>query len=89
MGSFEAARPGGSRKQASAYFEQAISASGGKSAGPYVAQAESIALPSGDRANFESLLHQALKASEARRDLQNEVMRERALWLLQTADDHF
>jgi predicted anti-sigma-YlaC factor YlaD len=89
MGSFETARPGGSRQQAAAYFDQAISASVGKSAGPLVAKAEVIALPAGDRATFDALLHQALLASDTRRDLQNEVMRERALWLLETADDLF
>ena len=89
MGSFENARPGGSRQQAVAYFDQAISASAGKSAGPFVAKAESIALPAGDRAAFDALLRQAIVASNARRDLQNEVMRERALWLLETADDLF
>ena len=89
MGSFETARPGGSRQQALFYFDQAISASAGKSAGPFVAKAEGIALPAGDRAAFDALLRQALFASNAQRDLQNEVMRERALWLLETADDLF
>ncbi len=89
MGSFEAARPGGSRKQAEIYFDQAITASAGKSAGPLVAKAEGIALPAGDRAGFETLLHQALAVCDARRDLPNEVMRERAHWLLETEDDLF
>lgn len=89
MGSFESARPGGSRLQAAIYFDQAISTSGSKSAGPFVAKAESIALPAGDRTEFESLLRLALVACDSRRDLQNEVMRERALWLLETADDLF
>lgn len=89
MGTFEAARAGGSRPQAVAYFDQAIAASAGQSAGAYVAKAESIALPDGDRSAFEALLQQALAASTRRRDLQNEVMRERAQWLLDTADDLF
>jgi predicted anti-sigma-YlaC factor YlaD len=89
MGSFETARPGGSRQQAAIYFDLAISASAGKSSAPFVAKAENIALPAGDRAAFDALLHQALLASDARRDLQNEVMRERALWLRETADDLF
>lgn len=89
MGSFETARAGGTRQQAVAYFDQALAASDGKSAGPYVAKAEGIALPAGDRAEFNALLHQAIVASDAKRDLQNEVMRERALWLLDTADDLF
>lgn len=89
MGSFETARPGGSRKQAATYFDQSIAASAGKSASPFVAKAESIALPAGDRAAFDALLRQALLASDSRRDLQNEVMRERVLWLQETADDLF
>jgi hypothetical protein len=89
MGSFELARPGGSREQAQTYFDRAITASGGKSAGAYVAKAEGLALSSGDRAAFDALLRQALAAAAARRDLSNEVMRERAAWLLETADDLF
>jgi len=89
MGSFEISRPGGSREQALIYFDQAIATSAGKSAGPYVAKAEGIALPAGNRVAFEAMLHQALAVSDSRRDLQNEVMRERAQWLLETAGDLF
>jgi predicted anti-sigma-YlaC factor YlaD len=89
MGSFETARPGGSRQQAEAYFDQSIATSAGKNAGPFVAKAESIALPAGERTAFEALLRQAIVASVSRRDLQNEVMHERAQWLLETADDLF
>ena len=89
MGSFETARPGGSRQQAIAYFDQAIAASAGKSAGPFVAKAEGIALPAGDRTEFDALLRQALVASDKQRDLQNEIMRERALWLQGNANDLF
>jgi hypothetical protein len=89
MGSYEMARPGGTRRQAEAYFERAIAAGGGRHAGPYVAKAEALALPAGDRTAFESLLHQALLAGALRRDLANVVMQERAQWLLDTADDHF
>ncbi|HOE41368.1 MAG TPA: TRAP transporter TatT component family protein [Rhodoferax sp.] len=89
MGSFEAARPGGSRQQAARYFDVAITLGAGKSAGAFVAKAESIALPAGDRPAFDALLRQALTASASRADLQSAVMRERALWLLATADDLF
>jgi predicted anti-sigma-YlaC factor YlaD len=89
MGSFETARAGGSRQQAQLYFDRAIAASAGKSAGAYVAKAEGLALPGGDRAAFDTLLRQALAAASARRDLPNEVMRERATWLLDNADDLF
>lgn len=89
MGSFELARPGGSRQQARVFFDRAITAGGGKSAGVYVAKAEGLALTDGDRAAFEALLRQALAAAAARPDLSNQVMRERAQWLLDSADDLF
>ena len=89
MGSFEAARPGGSRQQATRYFDEAIALGAGKSAGVFVAKAEAIALPAGDRAAFNALLQQALAAADSTPGLQNSVMRERALWLLATADDLF
>jgi predicted anti-sigma-YlaC factor YlaD len=89
MGTFEAVRAGGSQQQAIAYFDRAIAAGAGKNAGVFVAKAEGIALPAGDRASFELLLQQALAAGKLHRDLQNEVMRARALWLLETADDLF
>lgn len=89
MGSFESSRPGGSLQQASIYFDAAITAGAGKSAGAYVAKAEGIAQATGDRKTFEALLQKALDASAARRTVGNEAMRERALWLLATADDLF
>jgi predicted anti-sigma-YlaC factor YlaD len=89
MGTLEAARPGGSRDAARAYFERAITLGAGRNASAFLSQAEALALPAGDRAAFESLLRQALAASDARRDVGNEVMRQRALWLLATADDRF
>lgn len=89
MGTFEAARPGGSLRQAQAYFDQAVDAGQSGNAGVYVAQAEVLAMPSGDRAAFEVLLRQALAISGTHRDLGNEAMRERAQWLLDTADDRF
>lgn len=87
MGTFEAARPGGSRALAATYFDRAIALGGG--AGAYVAKAEAIARAEGDRAGFERLLRQALAASAARRDVPNTVMGERAQWLLDSADDLF
>jgi predicted anti-sigma-YlaC factor YlaD len=89
MGSLEAARVGGSAQQAGVYFDRAIAAGAGRQAGPYVARAEVLALPAGDRAGFESLLHQAIAIAAAQPSLANAVMRERAQWLLTTADDRF
>lgn len=89
MGSFESARPGGDRRQAERYFDHAIANSRDHRAGACVAKAEAIALPAADRPAFEALLRQALQASARSRDVSNEVMRERAQWLLDTADDLF
>ncbi|WP_251140501.1 TRAP transporter TatT component family protein [Rhodoferax sp. U11-2br] len=89
MGTFEAARPGGSAQRAVDYFDEAIGLDGRVSAAAYVAKAEAIALPAGDRPAFESLLKQALVTSATNPDLSNSVMRERALWLLDNTDDLF
>lgn len=89
MGTLEAARPGGSSARATQFFDQAITLGDGKNAGPYVAKAEALALPAGDRPAFEVLLRQALKASAQRRDMSNQVMHNRAEWLLGMADDLF
>ncbi|MDP4302846.1 TRAP transporter TatT component family protein [Leptothrix discophora] len=89
MGSFEAARAGGSRARADAYFDRAIAAGGPTQAGPRVAKAETLALPAGDRAAFVALLGQARAIAVAHRDVGNEAMRERADWLLGQVDDLF
>jgi len=89
MGTFEASRPGGSTARAVEFFDRAILAGANRNAGVFVARAEAVALPAGDRAGFEALLRQALLVATSRRDLQNAVMRERAQWLLDTADDLF
>lgn len=92
LGTFEAARPGGSQAQALAYFDQAIAQSAGRSAGALLAKAEGHAQPAGDKELFASLLRQALAIKdEAGSPLatQNEVMRHRALWLQEKIDDLF
>lgn len=92
LATFEAARPGGSQRQALAWFDRAIAQSAGRSLGAYLAKAEGHALPAGDRAQFESLLQQALAIRDAADSpllTQNEVMRRRARWLLERAGDLF
>lgn len=89
MGNIEAARPGGSAVKAAAFFDQAIAASGGQNAGPFVAKAEAIAQAAGDRPAFEALLQQALSVSAKHTDLSNQIMRQRAQWLLDNVDDLF
>ena len=92
MGSFEAARPGGSRQQAEAYFDEALRLGAGRNAGAFLAKAEGIAQPAGDKAAFLALLEQAMAVRDAPGSpltLSNAVMRRRAEWLIQTADDLF
>jgi predicted anti-sigma-YlaC factor YlaD len=89
MGTIEAAKVGGSRQKAQTYFDQAIALGEGQEAGPFVAKAEAIALPAEDRKQFEHLLQKALDISKRTPSLQNEVMRERAQWLLTAIDDLF
>lgn len=89
MGTLEAARPGGSLQQAETYFDLAMKASKKESAGPWVAKAETVALARQDRDAFNWLLKQAIEISIKHRRLQNEVMRERAEWLLDMTDDLF
>ncbi|MBL8348311.1 MAG: hypothetical protein JNN03_22980 [Rubrivivax sp.] len=89
MGTFEVARPGGSLAEAETHFARAEAAGGGRNAGVYVAMAESLALPAGDRRRFEQLLRRALASAAGRSDLASQVMGERAAWLLATIDDRF
>lgn len=51
---------GGSPARAREHFKRAIELQGGLAAGPYVSLASGVAVPAGDRAEFESLLNQAL-----------------------------
>lgn len=89
MGTLELARAGGSSAQALAYFDQAIALGADRSAGPWVAKAEGTAQAAGDRSAFEALLRQAIAIADTHPDMQNAVMRERALWLLSISDDLF
>lgn len=88
MGTFEAARPGGSIDKAASLFDRALAISHRSDPGILVAKAEAIALPSGDRAGFERLLREALQLP-GQPNLQKRVMQKRAQWLLDTADDLF
>ena len=89
MGTFEASSPGGSLALAEKYFDQAIAQGEGQSAGPWVAKAESIAMAKNDPKSFERWLKEAIRISDAHRNLENEVMRSRAEWLLDMIDDLF
>jgi hypothetical protein len=54
-----------------------------------VAKAEAIAQAAGDRPAFEVLLQKALSVSAKHTDLSSQIMRQRAQWLLDNADDLF
>lgn len=89
MGTLESAKVGGSRQKAQTYFDQAMVFADDQEAGPWVAKAEAIALPAQDRKQFEYLLQQAIDISKRNPNLQNDVMRERAQWLLTCVDELF
>ena len=80
---------GGSPARAREHFKRAIELQGGAAAGPYVSLATGVAVPAGDRAEFESLLNQAL-AIDPEKDpstrLVTLVQHRRARALLDRAD---
>jgi predicted anti-sigma-YlaC factor YlaD len=85
---YETVRPEGqseAAKRARGHFEKAVQLSHGQQAGPYVGLAENIAVAEQNRAEFESLLKQALAIdADANREyrLANVLMQRRARWLL-------
>ena len=87
LGTLEASRPGGQQAAAQQFFQSARTHSRGQNAGVPVAEAEAMAL--GDRSAYERLLREALAVAQSHRNLANEVMRARAQWLLDTADERF
>lgn len=92
LATFESSRAGGQPAQALDWFDQAIAQSQGRSAGALLGKAEGYALPAGNREMFEQLVNQALAVQEAPDSaltLSNEVMRRRAVWLLENVDDLF
>ncbi|MBB5203164.1 hypothetical protein HNQ51_000457 [Inhella inkyongensis] len=89
MGNLEANRPGGRIDLARRYFAEAQALSQGRSAAIWVAQAEALAQPAGDRATFEAELQRAVAAAQGQKNLVSTLMRERAQWLLQRLDDLF
>jgi predicted anti-sigma-YlaC factor YlaD len=92
---YEMARPAGAgdpADRARTHFQRALALSNQQQAGPFVTFAESVAIPRGQRAEFESLLKQALAIdADARPEwrLVNLVMQRRARWLLSRIDDLF
>ncbi len=93
--SYEMSRLGGTEtnaKRAREHFRRANELAQGRNAGNFVALAEAVALPLEDKAEFESLLHQALaiKPDEDKTTrLANIIFQQRARWLLQRMDRLF
>ena len=85
----EASRPGGSVAAAREHYRRAVDLSKGERAGPMVALAETVAVQTQDRTQFESLLHQALAVNPDTRPewrLANLTYQRRARWLLGRTD---
>jgi predicted anti-sigma-YlaC factor YlaD len=92
---YESARQGSGKDstvRSREHFRRAVELSEGKQSGPYVALAETVSVSSQDRAEFESLLKQALAVdTDARPEwkLMNVVNKQRAQWMLDHEDDWF
>jgi predicted anti-sigma-YlaC factor YlaD len=83
---------GGSPDRARAHFKRAVELQGGSSPGPYVALALGLAVPAQDRAEFESLLKQALEVDPEKDPstrLVTLVQQRRARALLDQIDTRF
>ena len=79
-------------KRSRQHFQRAIALSHGELAGPYVAMAQSVSIQKQNRAQFESLLHQALKIDPNAYPgfrLENLIAQRRARWLLSRTDELF
>lgn len=93
--SYEMSRPNGTGAPAARarhHFDRALALAGGAQAGPWVTLAEAIAVPTQNRAEFQTALERALAIDpDARPEfrLENLVMQRRARWLLGRIDDLF
>jgi len=93
--SYEPSRPSGTGDplaRSRLHFEQAVKLSKEHLASPYVAMAETVSEQTQNRAEFESLLRQALAIDvdfKPEWRLENLLMQQRARWLLSKEDDLF
>lgn len=86
------AAAGGSAARARQHFARSLALSAGRRAAPYVALAETVSLGEQNRAEFETLLGQALAVdltAAPHQRLANQVAQRRARWLLARADELF
>jgi predicted anti-sigma-YlaC factor YlaD len=93
--SYEGARQGAKSdfvERCKLHFDRAVRLTDGQMASPYVSYAENVSVQKQNRAEFESLLKQALSIDPNKRiewRLSNVVMQRRATWLLTREDDLF
>ena len=93
--SYEGARQGAKgdfAERCKLHFDRAVRLTDGQMASPYVSYAENVAVQKQNRAEFESLLKQALAIDPNKRmewRLSNVTMQRRATWLLSREDDLF
>jgi predicted anti-sigma-YlaC factor YlaD len=83
---------GGSQDKARYHFRKAVELAGGLTAGPYVALATSVSIPTQNAVEFRELLGKALavdleEGPENR--LVNLLSQQRARWLLEHIEDYF
>jgi predicted anti-sigma-YlaC factor YlaD len=92
---YEPVRPGagpGGLAKATEHFERAVALTEGKLASPYVAWAESVAVPKQDLDGFRKALAAAIAIDPDARPawrLENLIARERAAWLLERTGNFF
>jgi len=92
---YETARQGGSGEpadRARQHFRRVVELTAGQAAAPYVSLAENVAVPKQDRAEFESLLKQALAINANARTewrLINLIVQRRARWLQGRTEELF
>ncbi len=83
---------GGSQEKARFHFSRAVELSGGLTAGPYVALATSVSIPTQNSGEFRDLLGRALAIdldSSPENRLVNLLSQRKARWLLKHIEDYF
>jgi len=83
---------GGSQEKARFHFARAVELAGGLTAGPYVALATSISIPTQNSGEFRDLLGKALAIdldSSPENRLVNLLSQRKARWLLEHIEDYF
>jgi len=92
---YEMARQGASgdpTTRARSHFDREVALTNGRLAAPFVSLAEAVSVATGNRSEFESLLHRALAVDPDERPewrLQNLIAQKRARWLLSRKDELF